>query len=225
MHQTLRWHTVGVEQNLQVLRDGLFETRASLQSGKHHAIEKMGHWISSLDIIIEQMAAVGAEVRPRVETDLGYGIRNHEMFAMIFFQPSTRNLFSEVAVHFNDGSCSLSQEKLTELASLPDAAETLAWIGDAALKIGVLREIWSPRPADAGKLSERRKEYESNANMARLADRWGLYEHRIQFDPHVRKKTTEIEHIKGTLVEGVFGIVFLQGGLEGVASAATFLRP
>ncbi|MBP2146836.1 ribonuclease-3 [Methanofollis sp. W23] len=175
--------------------------------------------------MIERIAAVKAEVQPHVERDLGYEIQTPEMFTMIFFQPSTRNLFSEIAVHFKDGSCSLSQEKLTEMASLHDVAEALAWIGDAALKIGVLREIWTPRTADAGKLSERRKTYESNANMARLADRWGLYEYRIQFDPPIQKKKKEIEHIKGTLVEGVFGTVFLQAGLEGVAGAARFLRP
>lgn len=145
------------------------------------------------------------------------------MLLLAFFMPSTRNLFSEILVHFGDGGCILSGKELAEMARLPEAAEALAWIGDAALKIGVLPEIWSPRVVDAGTLPERRKAYESNANMARLCDRWGLYEHRIHLDPPVPKGN--VGHVKGTLVEAVLGIIFLQCGLKGIARAATLLRP
>ncbi|QYZ79323.1 hypothetical protein E2N92_07730 [Methanofollis formosanus] len=225
MHRTLHWHAVGVEQNLQIVRDGLLEQQNALSPDIHHLRRKREHWINSLDRMIDRVIAVRAEVQPEIEVDLGYAIKNHEMFVIAFFQPSTRNVFSEIAVHFKNGGCRLSEKKLTEMAALPDAAETLAWIGDAALKIGVLRELWTPEVVDVGRLSERRKAYESNANMARLADRWRLYEHRIHFDPPVQKKKKEVEHIKGTLVEAVLGIVFLQCGLAGVADAAGFLRP
>ena len=137
-------------------------------------------------------------------------------------QLSMKILFSEIHTNFRDGRCALSPTALAEMARLPEAAETLAWIGDAALKIGVLPQIWSPRLADAGLLSERRKAYESNVNMARLCDRWGLYEHRVHFDPPVEKG--DCDHVKGTLVEAVLGIVFLQCGLKGGHGPPASLR-
>lgn len=221
MHHTLRWSGVGIEKNLALLRDGLAEKAATLPEGREGALIR--RWLGSVEEILRQIGLIRLVVLPAVERDLGFTIENDETFVLALFQPSTRNLFSEIAVRFRDGGCPLSPDVLTEMVRLPDAAEALAWIGDAALKIGVLPEIWSPRLADAGLLSVRRQAYESNANMARLCDRWGLYEHRIHFDPRVEKG--DPGHLKGTLVEAVFGIVFLQCGLKGVARAARLLAP
>ncbi|EJG06062.1 ribonuclease III [Methanofollis liminatans DSM 4140] len=221
MHQTLRWHRVGVEENLAALRDGLARKAAALPDGREQALT--ARWLSSVEEILRQIGSVRLVVMPAVERDLGFSIENDEIFLLALFQPSTKNLFSEINAHFRDGRCALSPTALAEMARLPEAAETLAWIGDAALKIGVLPQIWSPRLADAGLLSERRKAYESNVNMARLCDRWGLYEHRVHFDPPVEKG--DCDHVKGTLVEAVLGIVFLQCGLKGVARAARLLAP
>ncbi|KAF5037234.1 hypothetical protein DSECCO2_566780 [anaerobic digester metagenome] len=104
-------------------------------------------------------------------------------------------------------------------------AGALAWIGDAALKIGLLPAIWDPDIAKAGVLTGNRKAYDRNSNLARLCDRWGLYEHRIHFDPDTPRSTRKVDHVKGTLVESVFGILFLREGLKGVASATELLRP
>ncbi|TAJ45553.1 ribonuclease III domain-containing protein [Methanofollis fontis] len=221
MHRSLVWHEVGVEGNLALLRGGLAEKADALDDGRERDL--LLRWHGAVDAVLRGMDAIGTAVCPVVERDLGFSIERKEMFVLAFFQPSTRNLFSEIAVHFREGGCALSPADLDAMAHLPDAAEVLAWIGDAALKIGVLPAIWSPHLADAAGLSERRKHYESNANMGRLCDRWGLYEHRIHFDPPVPKGDTA--HVKGTLVEAVLGIVFLQRGLTGVAEAAALLEP
>ncbi|MDG6256978.1 MAG: ribonuclease III domain-containing protein [Methanomicrobiaceae archaeon] len=102
---------------------------------------------------------------------------SEEQLILSLFQPSTRNLVAEIEVHFCDREgCGLAFGDLVQTAAIPQAAETLAWIGDAALKIGVLPEIWTSEPEEAAVLTERRKAYESNANPALLCDRWQLYE-------------------------------------------------
>ena len=223
MHHTLCWREFGLEKNLMVLRDDIAARRARLSPANTREIRVMGHWLSSIDRILGKIAVVRGRVRAGIEADLGYAIASEEMLILAFFMPSTRNLFSEVLVHFGEEGCALSAKELEDLSRLPEAAETLAWIGDAALKIGVLPEIWSPRAADAGLLSRKRRAYESNANMARLCDRWGLYRYRIHLDPSRPKG--DVGHVKGTLVEAVLGIVFLQCGLKGIARAAPLLRP
>lgn len=223
MHRTLCWREVGIETNLMALHDGIAVRRARLPPENTREIRMMGHWVTSIERILGNIAAIRGEVRAAIEADLGYPIASEEMLILAFFMPSTRNLFSEVLVHFGEEGCALSTKELAEMARLSEAAEALAWIGDAALKIGVLPEIWSMKVVDAGTLSERRKAYESNANMARLCDRWRLYRHRIHLDPPVPRG--DVRHVKGTLVEAILGIVFLQCGLKGVARAARLLRP
>ncbi|MCK5390388.1 MAG: hypothetical protein KAJ36_07850, partial [Candidatus Thorarchaeota archaeon] len=55
----------------------------------------------------------------------------------------------------------------------------------------------------------------SNEHMANLCDRWGLYKHRIHFDPETPSKG-EILHDKGTLVEAIYGIVQMEHGFKQV---------
>ncbi len=64
-----------------------------------------------------------------------------------------------------------------------------------------------------------------DAPLARLCDRWGLYEHRIHFDPDTSRSQRKVDRVRGTLVESVFGLLFLREGLKGVASAANLLDP
>jgi hypothetical protein len=224
MHRSLEWRAFGIEEKLRVLNAGIGDKRANLPGPDTHTARKLAHWEAGIESILRAITGIKTVVRPVVEADLGYPIRREEMFILAFFQPSTRNLFAEIAVHFrsHDG-CVLSEDDLTTLATLTDAAATLAWIGDAALKIGVLPEIWSPAVADAGVLTDLRRRYDSNENQAILCDRWRLYEHRIHLDPPVPAGNPV--HLKGTLVESVYGIIFLQGGLRAVADATRLLRP
>jgi len=160
------------------------------------------------------------------EADLGYSLGDREQFVIAMFRPSTRNLFDEIAEDARSGGwCTLTDAELRELAHLHEAAGALAWIGDAALKIGLLPAIWDQEIANAGNLTKNRKAYDRNSNLALLCDRWNLYEHRIHFDAEIPRSARTINHAKGTLVESVFGILFLREGLKGVASATELLKP
>jgi ribonuclease-3 len=58
--------------------------------------------------------------------------------------------------------------------------------------------------------------------MAELCDNWGLYELRIHFDPHAVSKS-EMEHDKGTLLEAIYGIVYIEHGLEKIKELVRYL--
>ncbi|MDV2482826.1 hypothetical protein F8E02_12670 [Methanoculleus sp. Wushi-C6] len=218
MHRSLEWNLPGIEGRLAALRDDL-----AREQGRG---AKLRRWTRNIDTVLAKAAGASAEVRPAIEADLGYSLGGREQFIVAMFQSSTRNLFDEIAEHARSGGwCSLADAELRELAGLHEAAGALAWIGDAALKVGILPAIWDPDVARAGSLTENRKAYDRNSNLARLCDRWNLYEHRIHFDPDASRSKRKIDHVKGTLVESVFGILFLREGLRGVASAAHLLEP
>ena len=61
----------------------------------------------------------------------------------------------------------------------------------------------------------------SNDNMAQLCDKWKLYDMRVHFDPPVSR--SEMNHVKGTLVEGIYGMMYILGGLDRVANQVTHL--
>jgi ribonuclease-3 len=60
--------------------------------------------------------------------------------------------------------------------------------------------------------------------MARVCDNWGLYKHRIHFDPPTETKA-EIEHNKGTLLEAIYGIIYVEQGFEKVKELIAKLVP
>ncbi|KQC04595.1 MAG: hypothetical protein APR53_09845 [Methanoculleus sp. SDB] len=224
MHRTLAWEPIDIGQRILLLQQGIARYLSSLPENRMHDRGKASRWLDMLDDTASAIAAVRSVVIPAIETDLGYPLTRPDLVILAMFQPSTRNLFEEIRVHFREaGDCTLTTEELEQMAGLSDAAATLAWIGDAALKIGVLPEIWSPDIRKAGSLTEERQRYESNANMARLSDRWALYRHSIRFGHE--EPEADRDHLKGTLVESILGIIFLEGGLKRVGEAARLLRP
>jgi ribonuclease-3 len=73
-------------------------------------------------------------------------------------------------------------------------------------------------------MTQRRAEVVSNEHMARVCDKWGLYKHRIHFDPPTETKA-EIEHNKGTLLEAIYGIIYVEHGFEKVKELINKLVP
>ncbi|MDD3070226.1 MAG: ribonuclease III domain-containing protein [Methanoculleus horonobensis] len=223
MHRWLTWNLPGIEGGLTTLRDDLVREAPELSTGD---AVKFRRWVREIETVLTKAAVISGTIQPEVEAEIGYSLGDREQFVIAMFRPSTRNLFDEIAEHARGNNwCTLTDAKLRELAGLHEVAGALAWIGDAALKIGLLPAIWDPDVAKAGVLTRNRKAYDRNSNLARLCDRWRLYEHRIHFDADTSRSARKINHTKGTLVESVFGILFLKEGLKGVASAAKLLKP
>lgn len=226
MHQSFRWKEIGIEEKLALLKKGLGNKKEAIPPENRNDILKFEHWIAKIEEIENSIGGIHEIIQPRIEYDLGYKLDTGELLILALFQPSTKNLFAEIEIHFRDmGGCDLTSAELKEMAGISEAAATLAWIGDAALKIGVLPTIWTTEITEAGTLTKRRQQYEKNANLARRCDIWDLYRHRIHFDPDIEKEKSNVEHIKGTLTEAILGIIFLKGGLKAVAGAVHLLEP
>lgn len=229
MHRNLGWKEVGIETKIVQLYGDISHSLHESPSARSSERDKLAHWVDKLEQLLEKIHAIHVEVTPLLERDIKKSIVSGEILELAMFQPSTKNLFSEIELYVERGeTCILTPYELRELAFLSEGAKTLAWVGDAALNLAVLTQLWMPSVMSVGELTERRKEYVQNANLARLCDRWKLYEHRLHFDPPsdptiVTRET--VDHIKGTLVEAIFGILFLAEGLTGVAEVISLLRP
>jgi ribonuclease-3 len=186
-------------------------------------LRKTQKWSQQLSEVLDSLVQIRTELKPRLEKALSVAINDRELLQVAMFQPSTKNLFSELEVQFSmDKRSPLGKGDYEVLASLSEIAQSLALVGDAAISIAVLHHIWQPKAMDVGTLTQRRADIVSNEHLAKVCDSWGLYEQRIHFDPATPSKL-EMNHDKGTLVEAICGIVYIEHGFSKIKELISVL--
>lgn len=213
--QGFAWNPVNIEEKLNLLLSAIEKTESNTPENKTRLLNKIERWKTQIEEITDRIQYIRNDLTPELEKRLGVKIRNKEFLIAAMFQPSTKNLFLEIEAEYRGESNPLGKDGFDHLISLSEAAKVIALLGDAAISMAVLYHLWQPSIVDVGRLTQDKSDVVSNENMANLCDRWGLYEHRIHFDPEVPSKS-EIEHDKGTLVEAIFGIIQMEYGFEKV---------
>jgi ribonuclease-3 len=219
----LTWEAIGIEKRIG---DILVDIQASIDEiPENHTRtqSKFRRWLKELHCITTLMKQIRTGLSVDLERVFGHDFADDELLLVTMFQPSTRNLFLEIKTHYESITDREHDSKnLDDLISISDMAKTLALVGDAAISMAVLHHLWRPDVETVGHLTQRRSEIVSNENLARVCDRFQLYEHRIHFDPITPTKS-ETEHIKGTLIEAVYGIMYIRYGLERVRELVTLI--
>ena len=212
----LRWEDIGLTEKLTSLRQMVNEEYGTTPPSHTRHLSKLRRWQKQLKRIISRVNLIKNSLGPRLEKILSIPIKESELLPVAMFQPSTKNLFLELETEFRGNKLDkIGQEGFDTLSSLSEMSKVLALIGDAAISLGVVHFLWQPRSVDSGRLTQRRSEVVSNEHMAEVCDKWGLYKHRIHFDPPTETKA-EIEHNKGTLLEAIYGIIYVEHGFEKV---------
>jgi ribonuclease-3 len=212
----LSWEPIGLEDTLKELVNIVREVEVSTPSNSTRMLRKIKKWNQQLSDVIDSLVKIQTKLKPRLEKALGVSIKDKELLQVAMFQPSTKNLFSELQVQLSmDKRSPLEREDYDVLVSLSEIAQSLALVGDAAISIAVLHHIWQPKATDVGTLTQRRADIVSNEHLAEVCDSWGLYKQRIHFDPDSPSKS-EMNHDKGTLVEAICGIVYIEHGFSKV---------
>ena len=219
----LSWKPVDIVAKLNILLDAIEQTRNRIPSNKSRLLAKTSRWKQQIEQIKEDIEYVNHDLAPKLETTLGLKITNLELLQVAMFQPSTKNLFLELETHYrSEGTNPLGNHGFADLIALGEIAMVMALLGDAAIAMGVLYQLWRPEPSDVGHLTQEKSEIVSNEHMAEVCDRWGLYEHRIHLDSEVPSRA-EIEHDKGTLVEAIYGIIQMEYGFDRVLDNIRYL--
>ena len=219
----LHWDRVDIQHKLQSLLTAVETSEASTPAKNTRLLGKLRRWREQLESILASVARIREVLAPKLASLLGVSIQGSELLTTAMFEPSTRNLFLELETQFSHEGGPLSRDAFIDLESLSDMARVLALVGDAAISMTVLHHLWRPRVADAGLLTQSRAELVSNEHLAWLCDQWGLYDYRIHFDPPSPTKS-EISHTKGTLLEAIYGIVYIEHGLDEVKRLISHLE-
>ncbi|MEM2143029.1 MAG: ribonuclease III domain-containing protein [Candidatus Thorarchaeota archaeon] len=182
---------------------------------------KFTRWINQLVTIREGIHRAAATLNERLVGTVALNV-DPELLTVAMFQPSTRNVFLEIETHHCRQGRSVQCEHARRLSLISDLARVLALVGDAALSIAVVHRLWNPSVLSVGRLTQVRAKLVSNEKLAQVCDRWGLYEMRIHFDPEVTTRS-EIDRVKGTLVEAIIGAIYVEHGIDGVVKTTGYI--
>lgn len=218
MQDKLKWNAIGLARKTQLLRDYIYQEKKAIpeeHTVKHGVLQK---FLEELDHLLGRIEKIEKILIPKLEEVFRLKFKTPELLLIAMSNTSIRNIFEDLNTHFNkDPNRPLQEEELIELASSGDASKVLALIGDAALDLAIVQVLWDSSLSTTGKLTEKRKEVASNKNLAKYCDQWGLFGYRLNrfraIEPAVTKPKT-ILHEKGTLVEAILGVVYLDFDLE-----------
>jgi len=218
----ITWKTVDIENRLDTITQVLERTKRQTPENKTRLLGKVDRWLEQIEEINDKIRYIKKVLTPKLERALDLKIRNREILIAAMFQPSTKNLFLELDIQYRGENNPFNDGGLDALISLSESAKRFALLGDAAISMAVIYHFWQTVSENVGKLTQEKSSIVSNEHMADLCDRWGLYEHRIHFDPEIPSKG-EIQHDKGTLVEAVYGIIQMEYGFEHVLKNIDYL--
>ncbi|MHA1137182.1 MAG: ribonuclease III domain-containing protein [Candidatus Thorarchaeota archaeon] len=210
----LTWHSIQIEDKLNTLSRTIEGTKTQTPKNKTKLLGKVDRWQEQIHEVKEGIHYIKKKLAPKLEKALDLKIRNKESLLAAMFQPSTKNLFLELEIQYRGKKNPFDDDSFDDLVSLSENAKKFALLGDAAISMAVIYHLWQMGD-DVGKLTQDKSSIVSNKHMVDLCDRWGLYKHRIHFDPEIPSKG-EIQHDKGTLVEAIYGIVQMEHGFEHV---------
>ncbi len=208
----LTWKQIDIEGKLDTLLRTIIKTKHETPENKTRLLGKVDRWKEQIQEINDKIKYIKKTLAPRLERDLSLKIKNKEALVTVLFQPSTKNLFLEIEAEYRGNGNPFTDDSFNDLVSLSEIAKRFALLGDAAISMAVIYHLWR-MDKDVGKLTQDKSSIVSNEHMADLCDKWGLYKHRIHFDPETPSKS-EIQHDKGTLVEAIYGIVLMEYGFD-----------
>ncbi|NHI83070.1 MAG: hypothetical protein EAX81_02025 [Candidatus Thorarchaeota archaeon] len=219
----LEWKPIDLERRLKLLVDAVNQIERTTPKQNTRLLKKTRRWSKQLNMILDSISNIRTALGPILENAFGMSMKDDELLQVAMFQPSTKNLFLELETHFrNEDVSPVKDDDFTDLIALGEMSQVLALVGDAAISMAVLHQLWKSRAADVGMLTQHRANVVSNQHLAEVCDRWQLYDYRIHFDP-AGPSLSEMEHDKGTLLEAIYGIVYIHHGLDKVRDLVTHI--
>jgi len=128
----LEWYQLDLNKQLHDIREVVKVDLLETPTNKTRTTEKMKRWANKLEYIIDAVHDIETVLAPRLEQILGTQFKDRELLSISMFQPSTKNLFLELQIHYcKRGEKRVDCEAMAELILLSDVGEILALLGDA----------------------------------------------------------------------------------------------
>lgn len=218
----LKWNVKGLFDELPTIVKQLEYQKSILPEDHKKDKKKLTNWITQLNKINEEIQNIKTNKIPLLEKGIQCTFNDPDLVVLTFIQPSAKNLFTELEKYYQRVGL---EYDFGPYLNLDQAAKVLALIGDAAINLALVQVFWQPNISNVGQLTNQRSDVASNENLAKICDKWGLYESRI---PNGHKKENakkeKIDHAKGTIIEALFGVIYVESGLDKIVSSIVVLK-
>ena len=222
-HSKLIWNVQGLFDNFSIIRSELEVQIESLPDDNKNKREKLNELISELKEREDTIQNIKDNKIAEIENYFGYQFIEQNLIVLAFFHPEAKNLFNKLK---NNQFPSKSKIDFDAYLNLDEAAKVLAFIGDSVISLAITHILWQPDiSSKTGELTTQRSEYVSNKNMSKLCDKWNLFDFRLGSSKNAENANkAKIEHAKGTIIEALYGVLYIECGLEKVISSVVHLK-
>ena len=221
----LKWDIHGVFDQLKILKENVKEEIHNLSLEPTKIIKKFSKWLEDINDILNKIEYIDKVLINNIEKQFEFKFQSRDLIKLIFFQPSIKNLFDEINLHYKQNNKEIANINFASLSKLGDAARVMALIGDSAIGLASAQLFWDSQLSSIGTITEKRQNLVKNENLARTCDQLGLYQYRIHQDTNLeRSKSKSINHNKGTLIESIYGIIYAEKGIEAVFEALIAIK-
>ena len=218
----LKWNIQGIFDNFPEIERELEHRINQLPENNTKEIKRITNWINKIKTIDNSIQNIRKYKLGELEKNINYNFAEPDLVVLSFIQPSVNNLFTELNIYSSKVGVNFNFEPYL---NLDKAAKVLALIGDAAIDLALVQILWEPNISNVGELTEKRSKFASNENLARICDKWDLYDFRIHFDPNKSEiKEETINHVKGTIIEALFGVMYIESGLYQIIPSIVALK-
>jgi ribonuclease-3 len=228
MHKRLKWNAVGLDRKTQILYEKMLIEKQQEPPENLKNLRKLQLFIDELKFLLDIMNKIHNELILELEKILRVKFKTPELIMLALSRPSIRNIYEDLEIYFNTQQDNpLKPEDYKELASSGDAADVLALIGDSVLDLGTVQLLWDSSLATAGELTKRRADLVANENLAKVCEKWNLYDYRLKrlnVPSELNAKVKTIEHEKATLVEAIYGVIYLEFGYDELIRTLAFIQ-
>jgi dsRNA-specific ribonuclease len=218
----LKWNIQGIFDNFQEIERELEHRINQLPENNIKERNRITNWINQIKKIDQGIQNIIKYKLGEVEKNINYNFAEPDLVVLSFIQPSVKNLFTELNIYSSKVGFNLNFEPYI---NMDEAAKVLGLIGDAAIDLALVQILWEPNISNVGELTKKRSNFASNENLARICDKWDLYDFRIHFDPDKSEiKEETINHVKGTIIEALFGVMYIESGLDQIIPSIVALK-
>jgi|WetSurMetagenome_2_1015567.scaffolds.fasta_scaffold392836_2 hypothetical protein len=176
--------------------------------------------IEDIKIIREKFSIVKKKWIPIITGATGHTFNHPNLFLFVFLYKEINTVFNEAQTNPVKAGIpdTLTLEELKEMSVVSEDWLSLAHIGDAALELGVIASIWPPNTTTVLKkkyLHDERNKLVENIPLSHFWESMLLYDS----STNLIELSDENPDTKGSYMEAVFGIIYLESGLEAVETA------
>ena len=218
MEKKLKWNAIGLQKKTEILIDLLKKERAEIPSSHTKELKKFDGFIRDLEYLLSKIESIQTYLIPELESRFRLVFSTPELIFLALSRPSTRTIYENLEKFLNKKNISpFNEHEFSEIAASGDAGNVLALIGDAVLDLGVVQSLWDSSISTVGDLTKERERIVSNEHLAKVCDEWKLFEHRLTREndlANIHSKIETLDHEKATLVEAIYGVIYLEFGFE-----------